>query len=97
MWFYSTEIMLSSDQGLLDLTETFWDWKLRQFPEFATRDEFHDHDDQLEAYSLNAYTYRKVQSQHICGRLANNTFVAVLPTPLLHCKDTLVLGWKFKI
>lgn len=49
-----------SDDEVYKLTETFWSWKLRQFPESATREGFDDYDDRLESFTLQTFEYRKV-------------------------------------
>ena len=46
---------------LNELTESFWNWKLREFPESATKEKFHDHDDEVESYTMEAFTLRKVK------------------------------------
>ena len=44
------------------LAKQFWQWKLREFPERATEDGYHEYDDILETYTMENYEYRYVSS-----------------------------------
>ena len=54
------------DETLRQLTEEFWNWKLSTFPEFATAEGFHMHDDTLEMFGLEYFRYRKVSPSQWC-------------------------------
>ena len=48
------------DDELRQVTDAFWEWKIRQFPEYATSEGFHQHDEKLESFTLETMDYRKV-------------------------------------
>ncbi len=54
-----------SNGDLRRVTDAFWEWKIREFPEFATADGLHQHDDKLESFSLKNMDNRKVR---VCKR-----------------------------
>ncbi|KAK2182319.1 hypothetical protein NP493_360g03046 [Ridgeia piscesae] len=47
------------DVTLRAVTDDFWAWKLREFPEQATKDGFHQYDDKLESYDPHSFIHNK--------------------------------------
>lgn len=46
------------DATLRAVTDEFWAWKLREYPEQATKDGFHQYDDKLESYAPHSFSRR---------------------------------------
>lgn len=49
--------MSAEVEGIL---RSFWEWRLRESPEFATQNGVHIYDDKLDCHSLEAYAKRQV-------------------------------------
>ena len=47
-----------------DICERYWEWRLKEFPTFATVQKNYKYDDVLEDYSLEAFDRRKVRSKY---------------------------------
>ena len=43
-----------------DICERYWEWRLKEFPTFATVQKNHNYDHVLEDFSLEAFDRRKV-------------------------------------
>ena len=48
------------DQEILDLCESFWQFLLKDSPEFSTYVGYHTENDKLDEYTEEAYQRRKV-------------------------------------
>jgi len=58
------------------LFEEFWEWRMRESPEFASYCGDHRYDDRLDDYSLDAFAKRLVDAKKFlekCNKLAENT------------------------
>lgn len=45
-----------------DILKSFWEWRLRESPEFATQIGVHTFDSALDDHSLKAYARRQVNA-----------------------------------
>ena len=59
------------------ILRSFWEWRLRESPEFATQIGIHTYDGSLDDHSLGAYAKRQVQFSVVvnitCSFLCCNT------------------------
>ena len=46
-------------KALHKVCRDYWDWRLREFPQFATYRGVHDYNDRLDEYTITAFTRRK--------------------------------------
>ena len=60
-----------SDAALNTLIEDFWQWRLRDAPEFASTVGINDYDDKLEDLSVAAYEQRLEKCQTFSKKLAS--------------------------
>ena len=44
-----------------NILKSFWEWRLKESPEFATQIGVHTYDKSLDDHSLDAYAKRQVQ------------------------------------
>lgn len=60
--FFFCERLLDTveDPALRRVTDKFWDWKIREFPEDATAEGFHAHEDKMESFTFDTMDFRKV-------------------------------------
>ena len=56
--------MFSTDANLRVIADEFWAWKLKEFPEQATRNGFHQYDDKLESFAPHSFSRRLVSRRH---------------------------------
>ena len=55
---FTANVTMSAEvEGIL---RSFWEWRLRESPEFATQNGVHIYDDKLDCHSLEAYAKRQV-------------------------------------
>ena len=51
---------LSARDALRHVSDSYWAWKLREFPKFATDQGIHAYDETVEEFTLEAFERRKV-------------------------------------
>ena len=51
---------MSTDHEVATILRSFWEWRLRESPEFATQIGVHTYDSNLDGHSLEAYARRQV-------------------------------------
>ncbi len=78
--FYPDYVGAPDNRLLRDLTEEFWQWKLREYPELATGSGYHQHDDRLESY-----TYGNLDQRWVCMDTCPITMVTSVVTCFFFC------------
>ena len=63
-----------------NILRSFWEWRLKESPEFATQIGVHTHDNNLDGHSLGAYARRQVPCSIL---LTLHTMVCSLTHPIL--------------
>ncbi|XP_006825780.1 uncharacterized protein LOC102808491 [Saccoglossus kowalevskii] len=51
------------------LADDFWEWRIKESPEFATMAGFHDYDDQLDDHSLDSFERRQTDCRSFLSRI----------------------------
>ncbi|KAH9491794.1 hypothetical protein Btru_029525 [Bulinus truncatus] len=84
------------------ILDDFYDYKSREFPEYATFVGKHDYDDILESFKIDAFDRRKNQTERFLHRLRNLDVNRLTKTNkrerriLISCLQTFVDGYKWR-
>ena len=69
--FVSPKIMALTDQDLLkEIAEDFWQWRLKDVPEFATACNIHLYNDKLESQTIDSFQSKVERCKEILKRLS---------------------------
>ncbi|XP_012946410.1 uncharacterized protein LOC106013984 [Aplysia californica] len=62
---------INTNKRFLRIMDEFFDYKSREFPEYATYVGYHDYDDALESFQLQAFDRRKNMTEHFLDQIKN--------------------------
>ena len=60
LYSWMAHATMSTDHEVATILRSFWEWRLRESPEFATQIGVHTYDSNLDGHSLEAYARRQV-------------------------------------
>ncbi|XP_015763202.1 PREDICTED: uncharacterized protein LOC107342230 [Acropora digitifera] len=85
-----------------DILKSFWEWRLRESPEFATQIGVHTFDNALDDHSLEAYARRQEDCREFLEKLKAVSLLELSKADVLNVKllrneiETFLDGSKFK-
>ena len=68
--FFYDIMALTDQESLKKISEEFWQWRLKDVPEFATACNIHTYNDRLESQTVSSFENKLKKCQEFLEKLA---------------------------